>query len=172
MTRTNAMHVAVAAAALALLAPTGAAAQNRIELEGPITNVVGSLIELYGGLVKFEAAGAEIETDDENIKNIADLRPGTDIEVDAKLNSDGTIQAVRVEVSDEKDPDTELGGVISSVDESAGTFDIGPVTVHFDGATRLKDLSSIRAGTLIEATLDVSGGRLLALLVEREEADD
>ena len=171
MTRKNATYAA-AAAALALLVPTGAAAQTRIELEGPVTNVAGSMIELYGGLVKFQASGAEIETDDESFRNISDLKPGTDVEVDATIDGDGTIQAVRVEVSDEKNPDTELGGVISAVDEAAGTFNIGPVTVHFDGATRLKDLSAIQSGTLIEATLDVSGGRLLALLVEREEADD
>lgn len=171
MTGANAKLLAALAAA-ALLTPASAAAQDRIELEGPITNVAGTVIELYGGLVSFEARGAEIETDDENFKNVSDLKPGTDIEVDATVNAAGSIRAVRVEVSDEKDPDTEIGGVIGSVNEAAGTFTIGSVTVHFNGSTKLKDLSSIQSGTLIEATLDVSGGRLLALLVEREEADD
>jgi hypothetical protein len=162
----------LALALTAVLTPASVAAQDRIELEGPISRVSGTRIELYGGLVAFEASGAEIETDDESFRNISDLKPGTDIEVDALVRPDGTIAAVRVEVSDEKDPDTEIGGVISSVNEIAGTFSIGPVEVAFDGATKLKDLSAIQAGTLVEVTLDVSGGRLRALLVEREEADD
>ena len=83
-----------------------------------------------------------------------------------------SITATDVEVSDERDPDTEIGGVISTVDEAAGTFTIGPVTVHWDGATKLRDLSELRAGVLVEATLDVSGGRLRASMVEREEDDD
>ena len=156
----------------AVLTPASVVAQDRIELEGPISRVNGTRIELYGGLVTFEASGAEIETDDEGFRNVSDLKPGTDIEVNALIRADGTIAAVRVEVSDEKDPDTELGGVIRSVNEGAGTFSVGPVEIAFDGATKLKDLSAIQAGILVEVTLDVSGGRLRAVLVEREEADD
>lgn len=168
----GAWSIATLATLALVLSPAAAVAQERIELEGPISAVNGTEIELYGGLVKFQASGAEIETDDENFRNISDLKPGTDLEVDATIRPDGTIAAARVEVSDEKDPDTELGGVISSVDEAAGTFSIGPVKISFDGSTKLKDISAIQAGTLVEVTLDISSGRLRALLVEREEADD
>ncbi len=155
-----------------LILPAALIGQSRIELEGPISSVEGTTITLYGDLVRFEAAGATIDSDDENFRNISDLKTGTNIEVDGTSGADGSITATDVEVSDERDPDTEIGGVISTVDEAAGTFTIGPVTVHWDGATKLRDLSELRAGVLVEATLDVSGGRLRASMVEREEDDD
>jgi hypothetical protein len=155
-----------------LLAPAPAAAQERIELEGPVTKVDGTKIELYGGLVVFETQGAEIETDDDSFRNVSDLKVGTDIEVDANVRADGVIVATKIEVSDEKNPGTEIGGVIGKVDEAAGTFTIGPVTIHRDGSTKLKKLTAIQSGLFVEVTLDVSGASLRATMVEREEADD
>ena len=161
-----------AAAAIALMQPQQLAAQSGIELEGTISSVRGTTIQLFDGLVSVEARGAKIETDDENFTNISDLTPGTAIEVQATTNAEDSLQATMVEVSDEKEEDTEIGGVIGTVDTAAQTFTIGPLTIAWTGQTKFKDISGPQAGQLVEAELQISGGRLTALVVEKEEADD
>lgn len=160
---------ALVAAGVVLSAPLPA--QSKIELEGPISGVQGTKIELFAGLVSVEARGARIETDDANFTNISDLKIGTVVEVEATANSDGSIQATMVEVSDEKEEDPEVGGVIGTVDAATSTFTIGPLTIAWDGQTKFKDIPRPQAGQLVEVAVRVSGGRLLALVVEKEEAD-
>ncbi len=164
------MPVLGALAGLALIAPTQVRAQEKIDLEGAISAVNGTRIELFGGIVSFEARGAKIETDDENFTNVSDLKIGTVVEVEAVASLDGSIQATLIEVSDEKDAGPEVGGVIGTVDTAAQTFTIGPLTIAWDGQTKFKDLPRPQAGQLVEAAVQVSGGRLLATTVEREEA--
>ena len=51
-------------------------AQSEIELEGAMTQVDGTKIELFDGLVSVEVLGAKIHTDDEAFINISDLKVG------------------------------------------------------------------------------------------------
>ena len=146
--------------------------QTKIEFEGNITAVSGTQIELFNGAVHFEARGARIETDDEEITNISDLKIGTAIEVEALLGAGDSIQATTLEVSDEKDQDSEVCGVIGIVDEAARTFTIGPISISWTGQTKFKEIPAPAAGKFVEVSLQVSGDRLVALEVEREEADD
>ncbi len=158
--------------AVVMMLPAQLAARSAIELEGAISSVSGTTIQLFDGLVSVEARGAKIETDDENFTNISDFKPGTAIEVQATANAEGSLQATTVEVSDEKEEDTEIGGVIGTVDTAAQTFTIGPLTIAWTGQTKFKGISGPQAGQLFEAELQISGGRLTALVVEKEEADD
>lgn len=153
------------------LASAPLAAQSQIELEGPISSVDGTKIALFEGMVVFDAAGAEFDSDDKDFKSILDLRPGAVIEVEATVAADGTIRASELEVSDDRNPDTEIGGVIATVDDSAKSFTIGPVTIHWDGGTRFRDLDELRAGVTVEADVEIHGGRLRAVMVEREDDD-
>jgi hypothetical protein len=157
--------------AAVLVPPAELQAQSKIEFEGAISAVSGTSIELFGGLVRFEARGARIDTDDERFTNISDLRIGTNIEVEAIAGPDGSIQATLVEVSDESDADSEVGGVIGTVDTAGQTFTIGSVTIAWSGQTRFRDISNLRAGLMVEVTVQAAGGRLVALMVEREEDD-
>lgn len=141
----------------------------RISVEGPITAVNGTRIELFNGLVKVEAAGAKIDTEDPNFKNIADLKPGTFIDVEAEVALDGSLRATLVEVSNEKDQVPEVGGVIAFVDTAGQTFTIGPLTIAWTAQTRFKDLSGLRAGIKIEARIVSNGGRLVAEFIEKDE---
>ncbi len=145
------------------------AAQSKIELEGEMTRLERGSITMFNGLVSFETGGAKIETDDENFTNLSDLKPGTAIEVDATITPDGVIQATVIEVSDEKEADTEIGGVIATVDEAGQTFTIGPVTVSWDSRTKFKGMSRPRAGLFVEAKLEILGPRLVAKVIEKED---
>lgn len=156
---------ALAAAAI----PVALSAQTKIGVEGAITAVNGTRIELYGGLVKIEAAGARIDTEDPAFKNISDFRIGTFVDVEAVVETDGTLRATLVEVSDEKDPAPEVSGVIGSFDSATQSFTIGPLRIHMTSRTKLKDLSAIRAGLKVEVRIQVVSGRLEAELVERDE---
>lgn len=166
------LRMAYKVAFLALLAVVATPAQERIELEGSVSAIQGARVELFGGLVAFEAGEARIEGeyDGNDLSDISDLRPGADVEVKATVQPDGSILATRIEVSDEREPDNELGGVVATVGESS--FTIGPISVEFDDATRLRKLTSVQAGTLVEVALDVSNGRLRASAIEREKPDD
>lgn len=156
--------------AAALLMPLAdARGQARIGVEGHITAVQGTRLELFDGLVKIEAAGARIDTEDPAFKNISDLRPGTFIEVEAVVDAAGTLRATLVEVSEEKDPKPELSGVIESFDTAAQTFAIGGISIHLTSGTKFKDLSAIRTGIKVEVVVRFSGGRLTAEFVERDE---
>ena len=144
-------------------------AGQKISVEGAISAIGGTRIELYGGLVKIETAGARIDTEDPNFKNLSDLRVGTFVDVEAVVESGGALRAVRVEVNDEKTQDNEMSGVIGSVDSAAQTFTIGPFTISWNGKTKLKDILALRAGLKVEAKIDFTSGRFVAELIERDE---
>lgn len=167
------MNIGICRTAILLAAaiglPPGLHAQSKIGVEGAISAINGTRIELYGGLVKIEAAGARIDTEDPNFKNIPDLRIGTFIDVEAVIEKDGTLRATLVEVSEEKNQEPEISGVIGSVDSAAQTFTIGPLTISFNSRTKLKDLQALRAGVKVEVTIDFSGGKIVAEIVERDE---
>ncbi len=168
--------ILMAAVAMVLVLPVVAFSQSGakpgIELEGTISSVSGTQIRLFDGLVTVEARGARIEAEDEDFTNISDLKPGTAIEIRATENADGSLQSTEVEVSDEKDDHTEVVGVIGTVDLAGRTFTIGPITITWHDRTKFKDISAPAAGRLVEVEVEISGGRLIALAVEREEADD
>ena len=147
-------------------------AQSEIELEGAITNVNGSKIELFDGLVSVEVHGAKIDTDDENSINISDMKVGTAVEITGTVGADGTIRAKSLEVSEEKKQDAEIEGVIGNVDDTARMFTIGPVPITWTQTTKFKDMSRPVAGQLVEVELEVSSDRLVASVVEKKEADD
>ena len=168
--KTLSLGMILASAALGL--PGQLAGQTKIELEGNVTAVSGTQIELFNGAVHFEARGARIEADGEEFTNISDLEIGTAIEVEAQLGAGNSIQATKLEVSDEKDQDSEVCGIIGVVDQTARTFTIGPITISWTGQTEFKKISAPAAGQFVEVSLQVSGERLVALEVEKEEADD
>ena len=154
---------------MSLAIPAAVNAAVKISIEGPITAISGTRIELFNGLVKVEASGAKIDTEDPSFKNIADLKVGTFVDVVAEVERDGSLRATLVEVSNEKDEVPEVGGVIGSVDTAAQTFTIGPLTIGWTNQTKLKDLSSLRAGVKIEARVAITGGKLVADFIEKDE---
>jgi Domain of unknown function (DUF5666) len=154
---------------MSLAIPAAVNAAVKISIEGPITAISGTRIELFNGLVKVEAAGAKIDTDDPSFKNIGDLKVGTFIDVEAEVAGDGSLHARLVEVSNEKDQVPEVGGVIGSVDMAAQTFTLGPLKIGFTSQTQYKDLSGLRAGVKIEARVVLTGGRLMAEFIEKDE---
>ena len=158
---------AVVFSALALSASLPA--QTKIGVEGAISAINGTKIELYNGLVKFEALGARIDTEDPGFKNISDLKVGTFIDVEAQLDRDGSMRATLIEVSNEKDQVPEVAGVIGTVDSATQSFTIGPLTIFWTSATKLKDLSRLRAGVKVEAQINFASGKLVAEVVEKDE---
>ncbi len=153
----------------AVLLPAGLGAAAKISVEGSISAINGTKIELFNGLVKFEALGAKVDTEDPNFKNISDLKVGTFIDVEVETDRDGALHATLIEVSNEKDQVPEIGGVIGSVDTAAQTFTIGPLTISFNNQTKYKDLSGLRAGVLVEARVSFASGKLVAEFVEKDE---
>ena len=147
-------------------------AQSEIELEGAITNVNGTTIELFDGLVSVEVLDAKIDTDDAESIDISDMKVGTVVEITGAVGADGTIRAKSLEVSEEKKQDAEIEGVIGNVDDAARMFTIGPVPIAWTQTTKFKDMARPVAGQLVEVELEVSSDRLVASVVEKEEADD
>lgn len=54
------------------------------------------------------------------------------------MDSDGSLRATLVEVSNEKDQVPEVGGVIGSVDSVGRTFTLGPLTIAWTNQTGFK----------------------------------
>ena len=157
---------AVVCSALALSASLPA--QTKIGVEGAISAISGTKIELYNGLVKFEVPGARIDKKDPGFKNIADLKVGTFIDVEARLERDGAMRATRIKLSDEKDRVPEVAGVIGTVDAAAQSFTIGPLTIFWTSGTKQKDPSKLRAGIKVEAQINFASGKLVAEVVEKD----
>ncbi len=153
----------------AMLLPAGLSAKAKTSVEGNISAINGTRIELFNGLVKFEALGAKVDTEDPNFKNISDLKVGTFIDVEVEADRDGVLHATLIEVSNEKDQVPEIGGVVGSVDAAAQTFTIGPLTISFNSQTKYKDLSGLRAGVLVEARVSFASGKLVAEFIEKDE---
>ncbi len=168
----SAKFLASGLACAAFMLPAQGSAQHEIEIEGAISGVNGTTIQLFNGLVSVEALGAEIETDDEQFTNVSDIKVGAWVELEAKTTADGRIQATSVEVSDEKEDDSEIGGVIGTVDNAPQVFTIGPITIAWNDSTKFKNLSRPVGGRLVEVAVEVSAGRLVATSIDREEADD
>ncbi len=157
----------VVCSALALSASLPA--QTKICVEGAISAINGTKIELYNGLVKFEVPGARIDTKDPGFKNIAALKVGTFIDVEARLDRDGSMRATRIKLSNEKDRVPEVAGVIGMVDAAAQSFTIGPLTIFWTSGTRKKGLPEPRAGVKVEAQINFASGKLVADVVEKDE---
>ena len=154
---------------IALLLPAGLSAKAKASVAGNISAMNGTKIELFNGLVKFEALGARVDTEDPNFKNISDLKVGTFIDVEVETDRAGALHATLIEVSNEKDQVPVAGGVIGTVDTAAQTFTIGPLTISFNNQTKYKDLSSLRAGVLVEARVTFASGKLVAEFIEKDE---
>ncbi len=153
----------------AMLLPAGLSAKAKTSVEGNISAINGTRIELFNGLVKFEASGARVDTEDPNFKNISDLKVGTFIDVEVETDRDGALHATLIEVSDEKEQVPEVGGVIGTVDTAAQTFTIGPLTISFNNQTKYQDLSGVRAGVLVEVRVTFASGKLVAEFIEKDE---
>ena len=138
-------------------------------MEGSISAINVTKIELFNGLVKFEALGAKVDTEAPNFKNISDLKVGTFSDVEVETDRDGALHATLIEVSNEKDQVPEIGGVIGTLDTAAQTFTIGPLTISFNNQTKYKDLSGLRAGVLVEARVSFASGKLVAEFIEKDE---
>jgi hypothetical protein len=116
-------------------------AESDLEIEGTITNVTGTKIQRFEGLVTVEARRARIDTDDPQFTNISDLKMGASIEVKAVTNPDGSIQATPIKVSDEKEEGFGVSGVIALVDTGAQTFTMDPVTISWDSQSKFKGVA-------------------------------
>ena len=100
------------------------------------------------------------------------MKVGTAVEIAGTVGADGVIRARSLEVRDEKKQDAEIEGVIGTVDDAARIFTIGHVPITWTQTTKFKDMSRPVAGQLVEVELEVSAERLVASVVEKEEADD
>jgi hypothetical protein len=154
-------------AALALQALP--AESPEIELEGVVTASSQSAIELFEGLLRIDISGATFESDDDRVRSFAELRPGVAVEVSALATSDGSLRAAAVEVQDEAEAGNELRGEISHVDQNASSFRIGPIEIEWTPSTNFKGIERLEVGELVEMSLLVSGGRLVAETIERED---
>ena len=116
------------------------AADVRHALEGLISSVdlAGSKLVVMGQTVMLDALTVieqEVPGGPATALTLADLKVGDLIEVDGTTNTDGSLQATRIEREPATPtPDFFLRGVVSGLDTTAKTFQIGGFTVSYGSA--------------------------------------
>jgi len=151
--------------------PVGAAGGQLVEIERIVTEVNGDTITVSGGLV-VDISGAEFK-----LGTAAELLVGVRVEIEGRLQSDGTLVAREIKFDDN---DVRLSGRVSGVDVAAGTFELLGVTVglasnvEFDGDdSSLNGLSDLNPNDFVEVEGRLGpNGNVIAHEIEREDDAD
>ena len=99
--------------------------ENEIEFTGHVQSIdAANLSIVVEGLVVLTDASTEFAGDGQPLSSFADLRVGQLVEVDGKLQDDGSILAKKIELEDEEEGEDEFEfkGVIQSIDVGASSM--------------------------------------------------
>jgi len=133
----------------------------------------------------FEVLGQTIRVDEgttifDDGASFAGLAQDQVVEVSGFVDDTGTLRATRVELEGEfpTDDDVELRGTVSNLTtnpDDTGSFDLGPITVRFDGTTSFSDLTpqTLANGDFVEVegVLRSTGDEVDAVEIELEQED-
>lgn len=148
----------------------------RVEIKGVLTSVdVGSgTLTVLSQQVATDALTIIVEEnadDSYSSRTLADLAVGDYVEVSGERLEDGSLLATRVErkrldAEDDDYDEAELRGVVSALDASARTFQIGDQRVDYGTATVEGALAD---GARVEVEGQLTGSTLTASKVEVED---
>lgn len=148
----------------------------RVEIKGVLTAVdVGSgTLTVLSQLVATDALTTIVEEnadDSYSSLTLADLAVGDYVEVSGEPQEDGSLLATRIErkrldAEDEDYDEAELRGVVSALDATAKTFQIGDQLVDYGAATVEGTLAD---GVRVEVEGQLTGSTLTASKVEVED---
>ncbi len=144
-------------------------------VDGPIAsiNTVAETFVVLGQTVRVLPSTAFDDSlpdrNGDQSRTFADLRVGDAVEISGFRDSGNVIRATRIERDDDGDL-LEVRGVVTSADASNNRFNIGSLTVDYDGAALDDGFSPEPAvGQFVEAEGVLSGGILVADSVELED---
>ena len=140
---------------------------SALELRGPVASV-----DPVGG--SFEVMGTRVSLDDAtvwgNVTGLADLAPGTPVQVWGLPADPGVLRATRVERT-EANAAPVVTGAVQQLDPASRTLVLGGLTVAYGGAGFAGgvDAMTLSNGDIVRvrATAQPSGGLLVATQVER-----
>lgn len=145
-----------------------------VELEGRVHAVNDDTIELMDGLVSVSPEGADFDTEDApgaGVTTWRGLTPGTLVEIEATVSASGTLTATEIEVSEEAEPESEIGGVIEQLAADGSGFTIAGIEILVSKETQLEAGFELRVGLRVEAEVVVIGSSIRARSIELEEGD-
>ena len=142
----------------------GVVIANNYATDGTL-NIMGQTIKVDAATV-FESKVATITTIDQ-------IAAGNIVEISGHSTGTGTIYATRLEVkkeTKEMNDTIEVKGVVSNLNSSAQTFDLGNLTVDYSSAM-LDDITNLANGLYVEvkSTQALNGSTMVASKVELED---
>ncbi len=142
---------------------------DEVEVEGAISSVSTTSIELLDGLVTILTEGAVVEGE-ESEKNfeLSDLRVGMAVEVQGKPGTGGMIDAIRITVEDDE-PEHEIEGRVDRVDPGTKQFSIAGLRIHWNAETEFEKKANLAVGQKIEVELKSSADQLIAKEISSED---
>lgn len=151
----------------------------RVEIKGVLTSVdVGSgTLQVLSQVIATDALTTIVEEnadDSYSSLTLADLAVGDYVEVSGERLEDGSLLATRIErkrldVQDDDYGEAELRGVVSALDATAKTFQIGDQLVDYAAATVEGSLAD---GVRVEVEGQLTGTTLTASKVEVDDDVD
>lgn len=171
----------------------GALLATRVEYEGAlVSGEEDDFVEIEGFVTRFASAedfdvsGVPVTTTASTVfedGTAADLGLNVKVEVEGLLDDTGRVVASEVDIR--RGGDVEVTGLVDSVDAAGGSLTVLGIPVDVDALTRFEDQSDARVEPLTLADLNVGdfvelrgdeipagGGRVLAAILERDDADD
>ena len=156
------------------------------------TEVKGSVTTLTGSVLTVQTKNGPVDvslTSSTTFRggSVADLTPGTEVEITAKRNSDDSLEALNVEIEESHDdhgggsnnaPVAELKGTIKTVDANSIALDTrsGAITVSVDSSTVVQNgkkkgsVSDLEAGQKVEIKAQrKADNSLLAKLIKIDD---
>ena len=148
------------------------------ELEGYVLNTSSLLVDGTGSLnIMGQTVNVNQDTvfESDTLASINDLAALDIVEVSGFPDGTGNILATRIETKD-ADEDVEVKGVISALDTTAQTFEIGSLSVDYSAASEVP--ANIADGLFVEVktestlTGDLSSGFVMSATKVEIEDDD
>ena len=154
------------------------------EVKGKIKTIAGSLLTIDTGdgkTVDVTITSSTVFRSDDKIASVSDLKVGDAVEIVAKKNADGSLEALFVEINDENDDQLlEIQGKIGAVDASSITVTTrsGDATAKIDSSTVVKidgksaTVADLKVGMLVEVKAQKQvDNTLLAKTINAEGVD-
>ena len=146
---------------------------TRVEVDNELKGTVDSAPTITATGGTFTVFGQVVVVDGNtvfgNATGLADLAPGTPVEVSGFRDTSGQVRATRVEKKAAVPATIQVKGTLGNVNNGASTFTLGPLTVNFTGAQRINfPTTGLANGLFVEvkAASLPSGGVLTATSVE------
>ena len=140
-----------------------------VSVDGAVSSTGSDIVSVDS--IDFAVTSRTDFDDDDGLSGPGDLQSGQIVEVEGTIRSDGTYEALDVELEDDSEVERSIAAPLEAVSATDSTLTQLGVTIQVTSTTEFDDdggLSALETGTQVETDYYLDNGRF-ATEVERED---